>query len=162
MRKVNFQSSRMAMVGLVAGLLLAPTAATAATFFTIQGANGFNANVTSAHRLLTSSADEAKAVHVFSVSPGSEKQIYVVPTGSKLVVTDVTSHVAPFNGQISGVNVRICGSEESGLISTAAGNQDETVSEHLGVGKAFPAGTKICTNSSGSQGAFVNMHGYLQ
>jgi hypothetical protein len=165
----NISRSGWLVTGVVAALLLVPTAATAVavtSIVTIKGGTAAGqASVTGANQLLTSAADPKAFVNAFSgtATTCSAGGFYTVPAGKALIITAVNFYFGqpPTSGEIAeelfdGASATPCSTLVTSGVSAAAASQNQVFQP----GVAVPAGDSLGWEGLNVNGS-VQVYGYL-
>jgi hypothetical protein len=144
-------------VGLVIGLIAAPAAAVAATFSVVKivGSNGTKAIVARTGQLSTTVADpnSFRAFHKYGIG-ASCAPIFTAPSGSSMIVTQITVDVYVVGSQIGVSTSSSC----NGLLLDWNTATIGAMVFPLGPGIVIPAGKSLYAFTVGGTG--VEMYGY--
>ena len=161
----NISRPGWVVIGIVAALVLVPSAAIAVTSTVIiqGGAAAGQASVSAAHQLLTNEATPTSYVIAFSsTSPTcAAGGFYTIPSGKALIITGVTYYIGQSSGTAgellyAGPSSTPCTSLLNSGISTVTVSQNQVFQP----GIAVPAGDALGWVSSNSTGSF-DVYGYL-
>jgi hypothetical protein len=154
-----------AILGVIAALILVPTAAVAAnTIVTITG-GGNKAWVDKAHRLLSAEADPSSLVNVSSTVDRGCQTVYTTPGKKQLIIKTMDFVAPPPSSANSGLKVYpngdctgqpIAGSD----IYFSSGCCSPTDHVDFGAGAALAPGQKLSISNNNNP-IDVYLHGYL-
>ncbi len=168
----NMSRAGWIVTGVVAALVLVPTAAVAVTnAVIIKGSpSGIKANVSAAGQLLTATANPSSFFQSQDVFLGSAySPVATPPAGLALVVTtihvDVYADPSPGSNQVVAFDVQLgttCsqGTQVGSYSQIINPGSLEEVDVPLEPGLGIPAGDALCGLVSGSVGAEASVSGY--
>jgi hypothetical protein len=158
--------SRWLVAGLLAGVILAPAAAVAATLSTVRivGTDGVTVSVASSGQLATA-AVSPNALHVFhfyNLSGSTCDAVYTSPHGSALVLETITVDVYSAGSPGPGVNLRVA-SNASCRAQLADVNPSTVGATSIGLspGVVIPAGKSLYAIGDNNAAAELYGYGYL-
>lgn len=161
---------RAVVVALCAALVLAPTAAVAATWtqLRVAGASGTTAAVTPGGELATTPINPGvlRAFHFYNLFPGTCERVYTAPAHVSFVLTSLTVNVFIPGVAGPGVNVRIstspdCADIEVAQLTDANPGRVGASSFSYEPGIVVPAGHHLYAVADNGSAADVYGFGYV-